>query len=77
VLLPGWTDDPGHVARLARYVASLGNVERVDVLGYHLLGREKYAELKRPDRLEGVAAATPAEVDAARQIFAAEGLYAP
>ncbi len=77
VLVPGWTDDPDHVARLAKHVASLGNVERVDVLGYHLLGREKYAELKRPDRLEGVPAATPAAVDAARAIFTAEGLYAP
>jgi len=77
VLVPGWTDDPDHVTRLARYVASLGNVERVDVLGYHLLGREKYAELNRPDRLEGVAAASPAAVDAAREVFAAAGLYAP
>jgi pyruvate formate lyase activating enzyme len=77
VLVPGWTDDPDHVRHLARYVAGLGNVERVDVLGYHLLGREKYAELGRPDRLEGVAPATLAQVAAARAIFTAEGLYAP
>jgi pyruvate formate lyase activating enzyme len=77
VLVPGWNDQPEHIARHARYVASLGNVERVDVLGYHRLGREKYAELGMVDRLEGVEAATPAEVRAAREIFTDAGLYAP
>jgi len=77
VLVPGWTDEPDHVARLARHVAALGNVERVDVLGYHLLGREKYAELNRVDRLEGVPGATPEQVASAREIFREAGLYAP
>jgi pyruvate formate lyase activating enzyme len=77
VLVPGWTDAPEHVARLARHLAALGNVERVDVLGYHLLGREKYGELGLEDRLAGVPAATTEEVDAARAIFAAAGLNAP
>jgi pyruvate formate lyase activating enzyme len=77
VLVPGWNDAPEHVARLARHVAALGNVERVDVLGYHLLGREKYAELGLEDRLAGVPAATVEQVNAARAIFTAAGLYAP
>lgn len=77
VLVPGWTDAPEHVERLARHLAALGNVERVDVLGYHLLGREKYGELGIEDRLAGVPAATTDEVDAARAIFAAAGLNAP
>lgn len=77
VLVPGWNDAPEHVRRLARHLAALGNVERVDVLGYHLLGREKYAGLGLEDRLAGVAAATPQEVDAARAVFAAAGLNAP
>jgi pyruvate formate lyase activating enzyme len=77
VLVPGWTDAPEHVERLARHVAALGNVERVDVLGYHTLGREKYAELGLEDRLERVPAATREQVDAARAIFIAAGLNAP
>jgi pyruvate formate lyase activating enzyme len=77
VLVPGWTDAPEHVARLARHLAALGNVERVDVLGYHTLGREKYAELGMEDRLARVPAATQEQVDAARAIFAAAGLNAP
>jgi pyruvate formate lyase activating enzyme len=77
VLVPGWTDAPEHVERLARHVAALGNVERVDVLGYHTLGREKYAELGMEDRLTRVPPATREQVDAARALFTAAGLYAP
>ncbi|MFZ5847920.1 MAG: pyruvate formate-lyase-activating protein [Actinomycetota bacterium] len=75
VLLPQWTDDPGHVRSLAKYVAALGNVERVDVLGYHRLGREKYAELGLPDRLAGVPAATLEQVEDARAVFRSVGLH--
>jgi pyruvate formate lyase activating enzyme len=77
VLVPGWNDQPEHLERHAAYVAGLGNVERVDVLGYHRLGREKYAELGLKDRLTGVDAATPARVQAARDVYTAAGLYAP
>ena len=77
VLVPGWNDQPEHLEKHAAYVSRLGNVERVDVLGYHRLGREKYAELGMEDRLVGVEAASPAQVQAARDVFTAAGLYAP
>jgi len=32
VLVPGWTDDPAEVDRVAGFVAELDNVERVDVV---------------------------------------------
>ncbi|MFB4294681.1 pyruvate formate-lyase-activating protein [Nonomuraea sp. ATR24] len=35
VLVPGLTDAPENVDGLARFVAGLGNVERVDVLPFH------------------------------------------
>ena len=63
--------------RFAERLATLGNVERVDVLGYHRLGREKYAELGMVDRLAGVDGATAAQVQAAREVFTAAGLVAP
>lgn len=77
VLVPGWNDAREQVERHASYVAGLGNVERVDVLGYHRLGREKYAQLGLADRLEGVDAASSAQVQSARDVFAAAGLHAP
>ena len=39
VLVPGLTDDPDDIAQIARFAAGLGNVERVDVLPFHQMGR--------------------------------------
>src|SRR6185503_3122072 len=46
VLIPGWTDDMAEVERIAAFAASLGNVERVDVLPFHQMGRFKWERLK-------------------------------
>lgn len=47
------TTAPDQLERHAAYVAGLSNVGRVDVLGYHRLGREKCAEHGLVDRLGG------------------------
>ncbi len=46
VLVPGLTDDPGDIAKIAEFAAELGNVERVDVLPFHQLGLHKWEKLK-------------------------------
>ena len=38
VVVPGITDSEAHLRGLARYVRTLPRVERVELLGYHLLG---------------------------------------
>ncbi|HKW00194.1 MAG TPA: pyruvate formate-lyase-activating protein [Vicinamibacterales bacterium] len=45
VLVPGLTDDPEDVKQIARFAAGLGNVERVDVLPFHQMGRFKWEKL--------------------------------
>ena len=45
VIVPGWTDDMDEVGRMADFAAGLGNVERVDVLPFHQLGRFKWERL--------------------------------
>jgi len=45
VLVPGLTDDLEDIARIARFTAGLGNVERVDVLPFHQMGTYKWKEL--------------------------------
>ena len=52
VLVPGLTDDPDDIAGIARFAGGLGNVERVDVLPFHQLGRFKWKELKLNYTLE-------------------------
>jgi len=45
VLVPGLTDDLEDLARTAEFAAGLGNVERVEVLPFHQLGRFKWERL--------------------------------
>jgi pyruvate formate lyase activating enzyme len=45
VIVPGWTDNLDEVGRMADFAAGLGNVERVDVLPFHQLGRFKWEQL--------------------------------
>ena len=45
VLVPGLTDQLEDITALARYAAGLGNVQRVDVLPFHQMGKFKWVEL--------------------------------
>jgi pyruvate formate lyase activating enzyme len=76
VLVPGLTDDPGDVAHIASFAAGLGNVERVDVLPFHQMGRYKWERLGLDYTL---AATQPPTADATEhvcQIFRDAGLTA-
>lgn len=54
VLVPGWTDDPESITRLAGFTAGLGNVERVDVLPFHQMGAFKWKQLSIEYKLQDV-----------------------
>jgi pyruvate formate lyase activating enzyme len=76
VLVPGWSDDPEEVAQIARFAAGLGNVERVDVLPFHQMGRFKWKELGLNYELEGVSPPSPDAVERACAAFREAGLKA-
>lgn len=76
VLVPGITDDPEPLGHIARYAAGLGNVERVEVLPFHQLGRYKWERLSLPYALANTEPPTAAVVDRTLEIFRAEGLQA-
>jgi pyruvate formate lyase activating enzyme len=76
VLVPGWSDDAEEIAEIASFAASLGNVERVDVLPFHQMGRFKWQELKLDYELEGVAPPTGEAVERVCGQFRAAGLVA-
>ncbi len=54
VLVPGWNDKEEWLAQEGEFLASLGNVQRIEVLPYHTLGVYKYKKLGIPYPLEGV-----------------------
>ena len=45
VLVPDLTDDEDDINHIAAFAADLGNVERVDVLPFHQMGRYKWEKL--------------------------------
>ena len=76
VLVPGWTDDPAEVEAVARFAAGLGNVERVDVLPFHQMGRFKWKELGLDYRLGDTTPPSAETVERACAAFRAAGLKA-
>ena len=76
VLVPGLTDDADDIARIAAFAAGLGNVERVDVLPFHQMGRFKWQKLGMPYTLDGTAAPSTDLVERTLAIFRKEGLKA-
>jgi pyruvate formate lyase activating enzyme len=45
VVVPGWTDNLEEANKMADFAASLGNVQRVDVLPFHQMGKFKWEKL--------------------------------
>ncbi|HEY6802709.1 MAG TPA: pyruvate formate-lyase-activating protein [Pyrinomonadaceae bacterium] len=76
VLVPGLSDDEGDINQIAAFTAGLGNVERVDVLPFHNLGRYKWKELGVPYTLTDVQPPTADLVDRTCKQFRAVGLTA-
>ena len=76
VLVPGYTDNLDDISRLAKFCGNLGNVERVDVLPFHQMGRFKWKELNLNYTLADVQPPTSSLVQQACAVFRAEGLKA-
>src|SRR6476660_225865 len=76
VLVPGLTDDKQIVTGIAKFAASLGNVERVEVLPFHQMGRYKWEKLGLNYTLEAAKAPAKELAEAICKLFRAEGLEA-
>jgi pyruvate formate lyase activating enzyme len=76
VLVPGLTDDLDDIRRIAEFAAGLGNVERVEVLPFHQMGRFKWEKLGIRYHLEGTEAPPAALIDEAVAVFRRAGLKA-
>lgn len=74
VLVPGLTDDPGQITRLARFVSRLDSVERVEVLPFHQMAEHKWADLGLRYSLAKTPPPTAEQIAAAVHAFHAEGV---
>lgn len=76
VLAPGLSDDPDEIAKVASFAASLGNVERADVLPFHQMGRYKWKELGLEYKLETLEPPSAVVIERTIASFRSAGLKA-
>ena len=76
VLVPGLTDDLADLAKTAEFAAGLGNVERVEVLPFHQMGRFKWERLGLDYTLGRVEPPTAEAAERACEVFRKAGLKA-
>ena len=76
VLVPGLTDDMEEIDQVAKFSASLGVVERVEILPFHQLGQYKWERLALDYKLADTQPPSNALVQEAVARFSAAGLSA-
>jgi pyruvate formate lyase activating enzyme len=76
VLVPGLTDIPEEMGAMAEFAASLGIVERAEILPFHQMGRYKWHRLGIDYALEATQSPSNEAVSSAVAIFQAAGLAA-
>ena len=76
VLVPGLTDVPEEMEALAEFGASLGVVERVEILPFHQLGQYKWERLGLDYALATTEPPSTDQIQMAIGIFSAAGLNA-
>lgn len=69
VLVPDYTDDEKDLIKTREFIQTLSNVEKVEILPYHTLGKSKYEKLGIPYSLEGVKSPTAEEVARAKKLL--------
>lgn len=73
-IIPGINDRPEILHSLAELIKPLNRVERVDLLPYHPLGKDKYRRFRMSYPLNDLQAPSSSEIDSIRKIFREHGL---
>ena len=74
VVVPGWTDNMNEIGRMADFAAELGNVQRVDVLPFHQMGRFKWEKLGMEYKMGDAEPPSAETIERALARFRAAGL---
>lgn len=69
VLVPGHSDAPENIDALGTIVAAWPNVERLEVLPFHQMGRDKWETIGATYELDGVRPPSNDDTEAVRQRF--------
>jgi pyruvate formate lyase activating enzyme len=74
-LVPGWTDDPGNVEGIARFVAPMENVEWVEVQPFHQMGSFKWKAMTLDYKNATTSTPTPDLIERVLEQFRAAGCH--
>jgi pyruvate formate lyase activating enzyme len=74
VQVPGWSDRADNVEALAEFVATLSNVEILEVLPFHKMGEHKWKKMALEYELYDVEEPTEKEVEDVKNVFRNKGI---
>lgn len=69
VLVPEYTDNEGDLKKLKEFIDTLNNVQRIEILPYHDLGKSKWDELGVEYELEDVKVPNEKDIEKAKEIL--------
>lgn len=69
VLIPGYTDDPNDLKKLKEFLSSFSNIQRIQILPYHSLGKFKWEEMNLKYPFDDIREATIDDVNKAKEIL--------
>ena len=69
VLVPGYTDNEQDLIKLKNFISSLNNVEKIELLPYHDMGKYKWKKLNLEYPLEDVPPASEEDIKKAKKIL--------
>ena len=67
VLLPQWSDKDDALDRLHQFLLTLHNIEKIEILPYHTMGKFKWDELGLTYELDGIEPPTQDRINNAKQ----------
>ena len=69
VIIPGITDDKNDLLKLKDFISSLKNVQKVELLAYHNMGKYKWEKVGAKYDLENIRPANDEDIKIAKQIL--------
>ena len=69
VIIPGITDNEEDLLKLKEFINSLQNVQKVELMPYHELGKFKWENLGLEYQLKGVPSATSKDIERVKEIL--------
>ena len=76
VVVGGFTDDIGAAQRLANFLKPMTNIEKVELLPYHELGKHKWEAMGETYQLDNISPPSSETMEQIKQVFVDAGIKA-